>query len=108
MRNRIYGEKERAYRRRYFLAHKEQVRATHRKLMGYPLPTRPRPDHCECCGLEPEKGHKRQFILGLDHCHVTGVFRGWLCGRCNRAIGSLGDNVAGLMRAVRYLKRATK
>lgn len=42
--------------------------------------------------------------LYLDHCHETNRVRGLLCGPCNTAIGLLGDNVEGLMRAVRYLE----
>jgi len=44
--------------------------------------------------------------LRFDHDHVTGAFRGWLCGKCNTAIGKLGDDIAGVERALRYLKRA--
>jgi hypothetical protein len=43
--------------------------------------------------------------MHLDHDHVTGKFRGWLCGACNRGIGMLGDNLAGVMRAAAYLQR---
>lgn len=40
----------------------------------------------------------------IDHCHETGNYRGILCVKCNASIGSLGDSVEGLMRAVNYLK----
>lgn len=42
----------------------------------------------------------------VDHCHETGRVRGLLCSACNTAIGRLGDNLDGVMRAVRYLERA--
>lgn len=61
---------------------------------------RPRPDHCECCG-KPETGK----ALAFDHCHDTGAFRGWLCSNCNVGIGKLGDALAGVMNAVKYLKK---
>lgn len=70
------------------------------KTKGYPTPTRPCPQLCECCGNPP--GRK---ALALDHDHVTGKFRGWLCGACNPAIGSLGDNYDGVLRALDYLLR---
>jgi hypothetical protein len=41
--------------------------------------------------------------LVVDHCHKTGVFRGLLCGRCNRGIGLLRDNTQDLKRAIKYL-----
>lgn len=44
--------------------------------------------------------------LCVDHCHVTGSVRGLLCTTCNTAIGKLGDNVDGLLKAVAYLKAA--
>lgn len=63
----------------------------------------PRPTEavdCACCGSStpPEKVH-------MDHCHETHVFRGWLCNPCNTGIGSLGDNIEGLERAIDYLKK---
>jgi hypothetical protein len=41
--------------------------------------------------------------LVLDHDHETGKFRGWLCNSCNVGLGNLGDNMAGLIRAMTYL-----
>lgn len=61
-------------------------------------PTRPMPLICECC-LGPPQKHG----LVEDHDHSTGLFRGWLCGNCNSAIGKLGDNLEGVQRAVVYL-----
>ena len=56
-------------------------------------------DNCEICGVfATTKG------LSFDHCHETGEFRGILCNKCNMAIGQLGDNIAGLEKALKYLK----
>ena len=63
-------------------------------------PTRPEPDQCECCGRWTEAA------LCFDHNHITGAFRGWLCSPCNRALGLFGDDIAGLEKALAYLKRA--
>jgi hypothetical protein len=65
-------------------------------------PTRPEPKMCENCG----RSQKGRGGLCLDHDHVTGKFRGWLCRPCNLAIGNLGDNREGLLRALGYLRRA--
>jgi CRISPR/Cas system-associated protein Cas10 (large subunit of type III CRISPR-Cas system) len=51
---------------------------------------------CDCCGKEMDSPN-------FDHCHETNEFRGWLCKDCNTAIGKLGDNLEGVMNAVRYL-----
>lgn len=40
-----------------------------------------------------------------DHCHATGVVRGILCGRCNKALGLLDDNTSTLSNAISYLNR---
>lgn len=39
-----------------------------------------------------------------DHDHVTGNFRGALCGRCNTVIGMAGDDEAVLAGCIEYLK----
>jgi hypothetical protein len=61
------------------------------KLVGSPAPA------CELCRSEGP--------TALDHCHVTGKFRGWLCRECNVGIGKLGDDIAGVRRAIAYLER---
>ncbi len=53
---------------------------------------------CAICHREPE-GEP----LHVDHRHSDGVVRGLLCGRCNRAIGLLADDVESVKRALTYL-----
>ena len=79
-----------------------EVLARYFERLGYPAPTRPMPERCELCD-EPSNGNGR---LHLDHDHTLGIFRGWLCYKCNAAIGMLGDTIAGVERAVAYLKKA--
>lgn len=61
---------------------------------------RPRPAQCESCGQSP--GGR---ALHWDHCHMTGLFRGWLCAGCNTALGALGDDPARIDALRAYLKR---
>ena len=50
--------------------------------------------------------HQSEFIrkFSVDHCHITDVVRGLLCGNCNVGIGNLQDNIEILEKAIKYLK----
>ena len=58
---------------------------------------------CDCCGKPMT--HKGKYAMHFDHDWETHTFRGWLCKQCNTGIGQLGDNLEGLMVAVRYLSK---
>lgn len=47
---------------------------------------------------------KKSKPLVVDHCHQTGKIRGLLCHRCNSSLAAFGDNIAGVIVAVDYLK----
>lgn len=83
---------ERSLRRKYGVT-LAQYEALLRKQRG----------HCALCPAKPNR--KR---LSVDHNHKTGAIRGLLCDRCNQAIGRLGDDVAGLKRAIAYLDRTER
>jgi hypothetical protein len=55
---------------------------------------------CAVCGAARDGDE-----LPVDHDHVTGAVRGILCHRCNLAIGSLGDDIDLLKKAIYYLQR---
>lgn len=57
---------------------------------------RPKPDTCEICA-------ERATIV-WDHCHATGVFRGWICDRCNKTLGHVKDNAALLRTLAVYIE----
>jgi quercetin dioxygenase-like cupin family protein len=78
-------------------------RQANRAKYGLPEPTRPVPLVCECCG-KPESFRNQE--LSLDHCHSSGVFRGWLCSRCNRGMGLLGDTYSEISKVMSYLARS--
>lgn len=79
---------------------REKRRKSVWKANRYPMPTRPRPDACELCGGINANGK----ALSLDHCHLTHIFRGWLCNKCNTGLGKLGDSIEGLETALVYLR----
>ena len=54
------------------------------------------PNLCMICGATKH--------ICIDHCHETNQVRGLLCRSCNLGLGMLGDNVAGLRFAVKYLE----
>jgi hypothetical protein len=50
------------------------------------------------------KGNTKNGSWVIDHCHDTGYFRGWLCHKCNRALGGFDDCIETLCRAISYLE----
>lgn len=64
---------------------------------------RPMPEQCETCGTF---GKETKQGLCYDHCHTTGKFRGWLCNRCNVALGMVKDNSETLVALSEYLKKS--
>jgi Recombination endonuclease VII len=55
---------------------------------------------CEICGCGPTKKG-----FHLDHDHVTGKFRGFLCHNCNIGLGMFLDDEENLLCAIEYLRR---
>lgn len=55
---------------------------------------------CHVCGIS-EAECKRK--LHMDHNHETGKFRGWLCAKCNIALGLLGDSEEGVRSLLEYI-----
>lgn len=62
------------------------------------LAGRPKPAVCEICDRPPGKKG-----LHFDHDHKTGQFRGWICGRCNTALGMVQDDIGTLAFMIDYL-----
>ena len=58
---------------------------------------RVRSNVCEVCELSGQ--------ICFDHCHITGIFRGWLCQHCNTVLGFTKDSGATLEALANYLER---
>lgn len=62
---------------------------------------------CAIC-FRPETiscGSRGTKTLEVDHCHELKIVRGLLCGRCNRGLGFLGDDLSRLLAAIKYLSK---
>jgi hypothetical protein len=86
---------------RYQAANPEMSRKSGRRkrgMIGLPA-VEAAPGHlCECC-LRPTQKQPH-----ADHDHATGLFRGWLCQRCNLRLAAVDDR-AWLASARDYLAR---
>jgi hypothetical protein len=61
------------------------------------LAGRPKPIACEVCGNRGK--------ICFDHDHGTNKFRGWLCEKCNLAIGQGRDDPKLLRLLAQYLEK---
>jgi hypothetical protein len=98
--HRLAGQRTRDTKRRTLQTHRDKQRKHSRNWRGLPEPTRPMPDACEICGGDPVNAS----VLSLDHEHLTGTFRGWLCSPCNLGLGNFRDSSDLLVAAARYLR----
>jgi hypothetical protein len=54
---------------------------------------------CKICRIVPK-------TIYVDHDHISGRFRGFLCNRCNLTLGLMNDNPRRLRRAAHYLEES--
>lgn len=70
-----------------------------RKKRKYGVGSPPEGTPCAICNMRAEV---------VDHDHSTGLFRSYLCHKCNRGIGFLNDDAALVERAAEYLRMHTE
>lgn len=91
--------------RKSYMIHKKKSTDNVKKMnIVRPVPSKENPYHCDCCN----KLIITTKTIQLDHCHKTGLFRGWLCKECNISMGNLGDDITGIMRVIKYMNRTEK
>lgn len=56
--------------------------------------------HCPIC----QRPIEEIGTLHLDHCHKSGKFRGFVCGKCNIGLGHFQDDPDRLIAAANYLQ----
>jgi hypothetical protein len=102
-----YRAREKARRRAYEQAHKEEISA--RRQFGH-LERRygiSRTDYQVLLtaqrGVCPVCGNRSKKTLCVDHCHSTGTIRGLLCRQCNFGLGCFGEDQAAMIAALAYL-----
>lgn len=61
---------------------------------------------CAICKRPETRKHQTgaDMRLAIDHCHVTGNVRGFLCSTCNRGLGFFKDNIEIMKLAIDYLQ----
>jgi hypothetical protein len=69
---------------------------------------------CEICGKSETElpdvfghGGKIKSKWRLDHCHRSGMFRGFLCDNCNIGLGKFMDSPDLMKNAIAYLSRTS-
>lgn len=68
----------------------------------YPYPQK---EICGSCGTDfTNYPNRNKRYLVLDHCHETGIFRNYLCTRCNTSTGGLGDSYERIINRIDFLK----
>ena len=69
----------------------------------FPRPKIGQKFECPVCLRIFIREHKNDVVL--DHSHIDGSVRGWLCSSCNTSIGKFGENINILRRAINWIKR---
>jgi hypothetical protein len=61
---------------------------------------------CPICQKTKTRNFKADIVL--DHSHIDGSVRGWICGSCNTSIGKFHEDIGTLERAIEWIKKSMK
>lgn len=73
------------------------------------------PKACDSCGAPPDgvrnglfrrnsEDHPKAKGLAVDHDHLTGKVRGFLCSSCNMALGMMDDDPEMIRNLLEYIE----
>jgi len=60
------------------------------------------------CPICKKKSFNKGMGACLDHNHETETFRGYICNKCNSALGFFEDNINYIRSALTYLEKHEK
>ena len=80
-----YEDRIRHYKRKYNLPEDKAIELVTNRI-----------GECSIC--------KNTMPLVVDHCHTTGLVRGFICSACNSMLGYSRDNTKTLKAAIAYLE----
>lgn len=82
-------------------AKKHGLRPEHYRLAREKIP------NCQACGVVMTDGNSKTGCC-VDHCHATGVRRGFLCRNCNTALGLLYEDPVKIQGLKDYIVAASQ
>jgi len=102
----LTGEQKSIYMKRYYIENKDRIKIYNWKKYGVKtndwdklLLDSKQATNCDICGAHKSK---LKGSLHVDHSHITGEVRGWLCSNCNTGIGLL-KTINVMKAAIKYL-----
>ena len=60
---------------------------------------------CPICEKKQDGIRRTGHSWNVDHCHTTGIVRGYLCHRCNTGLGLLREDINILTKAIEWLNK---
>ena len=102
----VVCQKERSTKYQKTQKGKDKSRERHlRKTYGVSLQEVLKAKQCEICFTSLISEGMAGNSVCVDHDHVTGDVRGFLCNNCNRGLGMFMDNKEYLESAIAYLNK---